>query len=1028
MKCPHPPLILLQLLALIALTLTGCDATGGTLLTASGGTLRGDALGGIAIGGKTAIRITLDEPQSLDLRVRFAEAPFSGTRLDVAVNGTQLAPYFAFGGDTRYGHVRGVDGMRPPIATIEGRWLIPTHLLEHGENHVTLQTTGILPSEILNEVGPAPRLVIDQVTLRPADGGDLPEYANSIYYDFAVWNQGYAWGRGGMRRFNHDNALLGIINGKGMPNLTPALASETGAWDAKRGAERLWLDWGFREFEFYTIWSFCGEPDKWANFIDVDDDPETQSHFHDQTIFKHLIGGYEPAHGADVLLYDIDKWRAALEPGIRAMAPYATYYNLKCEQHGPWGQGFGDDGQAFADLGYDGDVWASNYYQAMKAARDLVQQYDPEDGRVEEQNHWLPSIRAVLFDTAERRGQPMGDMIDILTTHFGSLAEYDLDENSRAIPGKTLHLQYPAATEFESGLRARWMRHVTENGINWVKDSTYPEVAIDFNRYRLGRTEDDMTLADPATHRWGNGQPFDYRAGFRGDELMYNSEHGIWQGYAAPSPYQFLHGMFAYSLLPTGTSEPRDLSITTRQSVTETEEMNVNLYGQWIEGAGHTKRLRTIDPLYGDMFGWTGNEHCNFGDYISMVGIKDHHHRLEPHNAFNLVRRLSYAFITAGTLFPAWLEPEHSDDLFVKALVQRIEGRNYVCIYAANFSNDAQTLDMTVPFALPNGGTALVFDEKTWDWAAHERRALARGSQQRVTHRVAPLGAWMMAIPIPDDALATALDLPAAPRPVAPAIDAHIASGLPEFRFDAASADGEFHQIELAREARFRDQDRILLSEPAAMAGRFIPQQALEPGQRLWWRVRTVDADGRAGPWSHPRSIISAWPEYAARFAPQPDTDPDAWAALPTWDWLDHAHEVEAPNLAWLGEIYASGGHMNAGSRAADGQISSQWSNENNSNVTEFMLPAEWAVLWSRPQTISVIKILWPEDLKPAGFTVQISDDAQQWTDLANSDQVPDELTEIDLDQPVSARYLRIALPEAANGKDHVGIREVFIK
>ena len=466
----------------------------GVSLTASGGSITGDALGALAVGGEQTVTIALDDPVSLDLRVHFPEAPFSGTRLDVSVNDTPLAPYFAFGGDTRYDAVRGIDGMRPPTAVIEGRWLIPADLLQRGDNRVTLSTTGITPSAVLDEFGPAPRLVINHVALRPADGADLPQFANSIYYDFAVWSQGYAWGDGGQRRFHYDNALLGVINGKGMPNLTPALGSDAGGWAAKRAAETFWLDWGFREFEFYTIWSFCGELDQWANFVDVDGDPETQSHFHSQTAFPHIIGGYEPAKGADVLLYDIEKWKAALEPGIRQMAPYATYYNLKCEQHGPWGQGFGDDGQAFAEHGYDGDVWASNYYEAMKAARDLVQEYDGDDGRVEEQNHWMPSIRTVLFDTALDREQPMRDMIDILTTHFGSLAEYDLDADGHAIPGETLHLQYPAATEFETGGRKRWITHVTENGITWIKDSTYPEVAIDFNRYLVIRTPYSSTF------------------------------------------------------------------------------------------------------------------------------------------------------------------------------------------------------------------------------------------------------------------------------------------------------------------------------------------------------------------------------------------------------------------------------------------------------------------------------------------------------------------------------------------------------
>jgi len=397
----------------------------------------------------------------------------------------------------------------------------------------------------------------------------------------------------------------------------------------------------------------------------VDGDPETRTLFHTQTIFKHVLEGDPAAAGADVVLYDVQKYRASLEPAIRVLAPYVDFYNFKCEQHGPWGQGFGDDGERWAAYGLHGEHWARNYYQACKAARDLVLKYDPQDGRVEEQNHWFPPIRHVLFDTALLRGQPMGDMIDVLTTHFGSLLPYDLSAEGRMVPGMSLELQYPGG-RFD-GPRGHWPGHLTRAGFVQFADVLYPEVAIDFNRYRLGRTERDMTLGDPSVNRWGNGKPFDYRAGCRGDEMMYNSENGIWQGYSAPSAYQYLHGVFTYGLLPTGDSEPRELTITTRQSVTETREVHVNLYGEWVECVGHTKRLRTVDPLYGDMFGWTGNEHCNMGDYITMVGIKDHHHRLRPHDAYGLVRRVCYAFLTTGTVLPARVNPGHYDGLFVRS-------------------------------------------------------------------------------------------------------------------------------------------------------------------------------------------------------------------------------------------------------------------------------------------------------------------------------------------------------------------------
>ena len=149
------------------------------------------------------------------------------------------------------------------------------------------------------------------------------------------------------------------------------------------------------------------------------------------------------ARGADVLLYDVENYRNTLEPAIRALAPYTDFYNFKCEQHGPRGQGFDRDGDRWASFGLHGNDWASNFNEACKAARDLVIKYNPDNGRVQEMNHWRPSIRHVLFDTAQSRQQPMGDMIDILMTHFVSLSPYDRDKNGSMIPGNTFPQQYP---------------------------------------------------------------------------------------------------------------------------------------------------------------------------------------------------------------------------------------------------------------------------------------------------------------------------------------------------------------------------------------------------------------------------------------------------------------------------------------------------------------------------------------------------------------------------------------------------------
>jgi hypothetical protein len=85
-------------------------------------------------------------------------------------------------------------------------------------------------------------------------------------------------------------------------------------------------------------------------------------------------------------------------------------------------------------------------------------------------------------------------------------------------------------------------------------------------------------------------------------------------------------------------------------------------------------------------------------------------------------------------------------------------------------------------------------------------------------------------------------------------------------------------------------------------------------------------------------------------------------------------------------------------------------------------------VIWPQSQSISVIKILWDEEVQPNGFSVQVSNDAREWTDLMSSQETPDEMTSILLDQAVSASYLRIEIRGAVQESGNVGIREVFVQ
>jgi len=953
-------------------------------------------IGSLATGGQQAFTFRLPQRESLELRVPFTEAPFNGTQLNATINGRRLLPYFAFGGDTRYDAVKGKPGMRPPLATIEGRWIIPAGWLRTGDNALILWTTGVRKDAALERLGPKPAIRIAGVTVGPLDGGRLPEYANSVYYDFNVWAQGYPYGDD-PHRLEYDLALLGIINGKGMPCVAPVLGGpESSLWETKRVCEDNALGWGMKHQEFYTIWEFCSKAQLWADCIDVDKNPETTGQIHGQTLYPNQV-----PKGTDYVLYNPAKYAAALEPAIRYLAPYTDFYNFKCEQAGPWGQGFDWNGEGLKKYGIHGDLWARNYYEANKAAHDLVKLYNP-DGRVQEMNHWLPGLRTVLYDTAIKRGQPMSDLIDILMMHFAGMEESDRGPDGLPTKENAFARQFPYANNEHPG-------------------NVYPEDAIDFNRYRLGRTEKDMTLGDPKVDRWGNGQPFDYRAGLRGDEMMYNSENGVWNtGYCAKSPYQFLQGFFSYSLLPTGAGEPREFNITTRQSPTETKDVAVRRYGEWVEGAGHTKRLRTVDPLYGDLFGWTGQEYCNMGDYITMVGIKEPHHRMQPFDAFNLVRRTCYGFVTIGPVVPAQLNPGSGDQLFVKTLVQTFNYQTYIGIYAANFGTNPEKLDVTLPVAFPAGTQALVFDDRTWDWKASARPLLiTAGADFRYKTAVPGLGAWLVLIPVSADTLATAFALPAAPTLLAPAPDGAMTDGQPSFQWQAAGP-GMRYSVEIAREALFRPQDRVVLAE--GMTGTsYTMTVPLAAKWRYFWRIRAVDAQGRRGPWSVPHAFVYRWPEYSKAYPPQEKPVPPVQPVIST--------QPSGPeNLAWQGEIWGTGGNMHAPTNCIDGQDFSFWTNSIDDGGTKNGMPAEWCVLWSKPTTVSAVTIKWLEDYPPLEFALQVSDNGKTWTDVFKQADNIGAVSEITLPQPATARFFRIYITRAKSDIGVVGMREVSLR
>ena len=153
-----------------------------------------------------------------------------------------------------------------------------------------------------------------------------------------------------------------------------------------------------------------------------------------------------------------------------------------------------------------------------------------------------------------------------------------------------------------------------------------------------------------------------------------------------------------------------------RKSHAEKNARRVDVFGRWVNGAFHTQRLATEDPLYGDMFGWTGFEYANRGDYILQAGVKEARHRKAPYDVYQLIRREACAFMTSAAVYPCELLDADCEHLIVKSLIGLEDGRRFIGLYAVNFDNKSHTLHVSLPIAGSGVAKARIFDAQAHDW------------------------------------------------------------------------------------------------------------------------------------------------------------------------------------------------------------------------------------------------------------------------------------------------------------------------
>src|SRR5262249_47624965 len=135
-------------------------------------------------------------------------------------------------------------------------------------------------------------------------------------------------------------------------------------------------------------------------------------------------------------------------------------------------------------------------------------------------------------------------------------------------------------------------------------------------------------------------------------------------------------------------------------------------------------------------------------------------HRRPPFDAYSLVRRECYGFVTAGPIAPAYANSGHDDALMVKTLCQVFEGRPYFGIYAANFDDKPHALNVTLAVPMTGSEEALVFDDRAWDWSSAKPLKVAAGDSFKYQCTVPGQGAWLVLVPASEGSMGRALQLP----------------------------------------------------------------------------------------------------------------------------------------------------------------------------------------------------------------------------------------------------------------------------
>lgn len=810
------------------------------------------------------------------------------------------------------------------------------------------------------------RLMVSRV-----DADNAPRYQNPVPICAYLW---FWQGNPGFLSNEEDywnRLILGTIPG------SQAFAHHV------RSPEDSKVGYSIGKVHWYTLPHYKYEPQTHNDLVVVDNDPKTEPirlRTRDgmrKKLEEWLKTGLVPARLCQVYL----NW------------DYVDLLTLYLEQDVPdWAVNY-----TYAAKGYTPKVWAEAWVQSDEQVKSLLNESAPWV-RLSSEFNFRPSMKEwVLKVPTQQLGHKARDYMDSINDHcFG------------------FH---------------------------------YPEVALEMNRLRLGRSEKDLVVPKPERLA-GSEDPYrvgkdggivftkpeefdvkgaqtsslDYRVGFDGDEELSNDETvGFGAGTATylqgdNTAYRFLYGLIAYSLLPTGEGESK-------------EPPGVKIHGVWENGPKYTKRLRTKDPLFGDLFGFSRWEYCSSGGSYGMRGPLERCARRPPEDAFLALRRAGLGFQADGPVFPVCINDKDSANLLIKAFTGHFDWVPFIELAAVNEDDVPHALDVSLYVGHNQPIEMLVFNDRAA--LKHDGRAERVSPQDgelRYQATVPGRSAWQVLIFDKDGKLSSWAGAPDTPTVLAPQKDADLGTAPVALKWGSGKP-GASYILQLGTEALFAKKH--LLQEEMVKGNEFaVPERFLKPKTRLWWRVRAVAEDGTSSAWSAPSSFCYQWSERAKFFTEQ----------------REKLRKENAENREKLEAIYAREKELNL--RDENNLVASAYVAKSNSNYVpsgaavdfsyrtclELPMPGTLTLEWKEPRKMKAVRIYWDADQVGRDYRV-LAWEGMTWKEVSNvvsnltqnvEHSFPQEVTTQKLQLEIGASNSKI-VNKKRPGVVYAGIRELRV-